>query len=314
MQGLPPFVTMRVDDDLGPFDWVHLANEVGLKPWVGYNIGDIDPTEAADLSALVNSGNATAIVHGGPSISFIYAPSPAEGDLPQATWQSNFDWCTQFMQQYNIPSSKFLLPQYYRFGTNNFSGTADIASWGVEFLGTIQDPGAGYGAPWLLLGPFDTYGVRTGNIFYADFMNIRRNVPGHPETEAYYFDCMTEIRDDNGYEWYPTVGSPEAVASTITHGTAQLKRALDAMALPTLFTHGFSSIDAPALSSPPKPKDPSSRPSTNHLNPTGTSISRRPKRRATRSIKLLETTVFPTPASARQPGRFPNRYEIAAHR
>ena len=29
--------------------------------------------------------------------------------------------------------------------------------------------------------------------------------------------------------------------------------------------------DAPALSSPPKPSEPSSRPSTNHLKPTGTS-------------------------------------------
>ena len=29
--------------------------------------------------------------------------------------------------------------------------------------------------------------------------------------------------------------------------------------------------DAPALSSPPKATEPSSRPGTNHLNPTGTS-------------------------------------------
>ena len=33
--------------------------------------------------------------------------------------------------------------------------------------------------------------------------------------------------------------------------------------------------EAPALSSPPKPSDPSTSPSTNHLNPTGTSMSRR---------------------------------------
>ena len=31
--------------------------------------------------------------------------------------------------------------------------------------------------------------------------------------------------------------------------------------------------DAPALSSPPNPSEPSTRPSTNHLNPTGTSTS-----------------------------------------
>ena len=38
--------------------------------------------------------------------------------------------------------------------------------------------------------------------------------------------------------------------------------------------------DAPALSSPPKPSEPSNRPSTNHLNPTGTSYSVRPSLRA----------------------------------
>ena len=52
--------------------------------------------------------------------------------------------------------------------------------------------------------------------------------------------------------------------------------------------------EAPALSSPPKPSEPSSSPSTNHLNPTGTSTSGRPSRAATRSIMLLLTTVLPT--------------------
>ena len=72
--------------------------------------------------------------------------------------------------------------------------------------------------------------------------------------------------------------------------------------------------DAPALSSPPNPRDPSSRPSTNHLNPTGTSRSSRPSSRATRSMRLLDTSVFPTAAPALQPGRLRNRYPIAAAR
>src|SRR4030095_6287190 len=37
---------------------------------------------------------------------------------------------------------------------------------------------------------------------------------------------------------------------------------------------------APALSSPPKPYEPSSRPGTNHLKPTGTSARVRPSARA----------------------------------
>ena len=55
--------------------------------------------------------------------------------------------------------------------------------------------------------------------------------------------------------------------------------------------------DAPALSSPPKPSEPSIRPSTNHLKPTGTSTSRRPSFAATRSMIALETMVLPTALS-----------------
>ena len=52
--------------------------------------------------------------------------------------------------------------------------------------------------------------------------------------------------------------------------------------------------DAPALSSPAKPNEPSSRPSTNHLKPTGVSTSLRPSFAATRSMIPLLTMVLPT--------------------
>ena len=56
--------------------------------------------------------------------------------------------------------------------------------------------------------------------------------------------------------------------------------------------------DAPALSSPANPSEPSIRPSTNHLNPTGTSTSLRPSCAATRSMMPLLTMVLPTAAAA----------------
>src|SRR5690606_40985106 len=72
--------------------------------------------------------------------------------------------------------------------------------------------------------------------------------------------------------------------------------------------------DAPALSSPPNPYEPLSKPSTNHLKPTGTSASGRPIFAATRSIIELETSVFPTAASAGHPSRCWNRYQTATDR
>ena len=65
--------------------------------------------------------------------------------------------------------------------------------------------------------------------------------------------------------------------------------------------------DAPADSSPPNPTDPSSRPGTNHLKPTGTSSSRRPRSATTRSMSELDTSVLPTAVSAAHPGRWLSR-------
>ena len=230
MQGLPPFVTMRVDDESGPFWWLHIANEFGLKPWAGLFFHNIDETEAADLSALVNAGQATAAIHAFNGGFFYFNHSGT--DWPDATIADYYAEGTQWHLDNNIPISKFVLPHYYEFGTNAFQGLAD---WGVEFVGTMMEPGNGYGAPWIMNGPYRLYETGgsswAGPLYYADFMDV----PGHPEFNGQFFNCVTEIRDDAGYEWYPS----SDVQGTIGRGTRQTKRALDSMALATLFTHGY---------------------------------------------------------------------------
>ena len=63
--------------------------------------------------------------------------------------------------------------------------------------------------------------------------------------------------------------------------------------------------EAPALSSPPNPREPSCRPGTNHLKPTGTSTSSEPTAAATRSIIDDDTSVLPIRADDGQSGRAP---------
>ena len=72
--------------------------------------------------------------------------------------------------------------------------------------------------------------------------------------------------------------------------------------------------EAPALSSPPKPSEPSASPATNHLKPTGTSTTRRPSFGATRSMSAEETSVLPMAAAAGQPGRWVKRCSMATAR
>jgi hypothetical protein len=230
MQGLPPFLTMRVDDESGPFGWIEIANEFDIKPWAGLFYHNVDATEAAQLSALVNSGNATAAVHAKTGAFFYY--NHGVGDFPDAEIEANYAHATTWHADHNIPISKFVLPHFYEFGTNVFQGLSD---WGVEFVGTMMVPGNGYGAPWIMNGPyrlFQTGGSSGGQpVYYADFMTI----PDQPEFDGQFFNCVTEIRDDAGYEWYPS----NDVAGSIGRGTRQTRRALDSMALATLFTHGY---------------------------------------------------------------------------
>ena len=129
----------------------------------------------------------------------------------------------QWHTSHNIPIAKYVVPHYYEIGSNAFGG---LQNWGVQFIGTHMAPGL----PWTI-----RRGSRTGRIaamrparlprsrcagrYYADFMRM----PGHPEFDDQFFNCVTEIRDDLGYEWYPT----NDVTYTVEHGTRQLKRALD---------------------------------------------------------------------------------------
>ncbi len=229
MQGIPPFVTMRVDDESGPFDWIRIANEFGIKPWAGLFFHNVDATEAADLSALVNAGQATTAIHAFNGGFFYYNHSGS--DWPDEVMAANYAEGTQWHLDNNIPISKFVLPHYYEIGTNAFGGLSD---WGVEFIGTQQEIGTPYGSAWLMNGPYRLY--ETGNSryggpgYYADYVAV----PGHPEFDGQFFNCVTEIRDDAGYEWYPS----NDVAGSIGRGARQTKRALDSMVLSTLFTHG----------------------------------------------------------------------------
>ena len=231
MQGMPPFLTMRVDDVPGPFGWIEVANEFGYKPWVGLFYGDLGPQDAARLSDLVHAGQATASVHAVHGDTFFYYDDAQQQDWPDGVMEANFADATAWHTLRNIPISSYVVPHAYEFGTNAFQG---LREWGVEFVATMMEPGTPYGSPWIQNGPFRHY--ETGNsaggtpLFYADWIQV----PGRPEFDGQFFNCSTEIRDDGGYEWYPS----NDILSSIGRGTRHAVRALNSMAIATLMTHG----------------------------------------------------------------------------
>jgi hypothetical protein len=84
----------------------------------------------------------------------------------------------------------------------------------------------------LMIGPFFRSELPEvlAPLYYADFLP-----PGEPGYEGQFFVALTEIRDQAGYEWFPT----DDVGTTTANGVAQVRRALNGMAVAGLFTHEY---------------------------------------------------------------------------
>lgn len=71
MRGLPPIVTMRVDDvagrgelwDRSPLYWIETCSHYGFKPWLGLFIYNLNPEAISELRGYLMSGQATASPH-----------------------------------------------------------------------------------------------------------------------------------------------------------------------------------------------------------------------------------------------------------
>ena len=233
MQGLPPFVGMRVDDAMGPYWWVDIANQYGLKPWSGLFLHDQDQQDINEIKQLVDAGQMTVSIHSFADASFFYFDDYKQTNFSDQVVAQHFAEGTAWHTNNQIPISKYVVPHFYEYGSNVFAGLQD---WGVEFIGTVLDPGDSYGDLRLYLGPFNRYEIPCNSdceapLYYADFLPI----PDQPAFDNKFFVLNTEIRDNAGYEWYPNNDVP----GTIDRGVTQLKRALDGMNLSTLFTHEY---------------------------------------------------------------------------
>ncbi|GAP13459.1 hypothetical protein LARV_01213 [Longilinea arvoryzae] len=229
LQGMPSFVTLRVDDVDGPFGWLPITTQSGFRPWLGIFMDTI--VDVPTLKQVVDTGNATVSIHSRASYDWFYFDHISVSNWPDATVAKNFADGTAWHTQNQIPISKYVVPHYYEFGTNVFGGLRD---WGVEFIGTPTLPGDEYGGMCLIGKPYrltntDCYSADNNPFYYADFLQV----PGHPEFNGQFFNVLTEIRGEPAYEWAPD----NDVTSTINRGVTHLSRAIQGMDLATLFTH-----------------------------------------------------------------------------
>jgi hypothetical protein len=251
LRGMPRYLAMRVDDVSGfglgsnrHLGYVAAANRYGLKPWLGVFIDDLceDPEAVEALARFTRQGLATASVHARRWRSFFFLDEPlstdnagrniAGRDWPDEVMARNFAEAEKFFALHSIVKSKFVIPHFYEFGTNNFAG---LKHWGAEFVSTVLEPGQGYGSPMLRAGPYLIHEpLRASSapdpVFVADWFAV----PGHPEFDGQFFNFVEEVRDVTGYEWAPS-GVP--VEEAVRRGVVECQREFDSLLPAVLFTH-----------------------------------------------------------------------------
>jgi hypothetical protein len=237
MQGMPPFLTMRVDDVDGTgteiennFAWVSIANEFGIIPWLSTFINNIPVDYIPTLRYLINSGLATSSPHAyGYSKGyngFIYYNHDNMTTFDAA---ANVRDARNYYISNGLAMSNYVVPHYYEYAS---AALAEIKNMGVDFIGVHWLPDLSYSpAPsWLNCGPYRINRNGTSStsdarpVYYGGYVNL---------SGVQFFNCLTEIRDDGGYEWFPD----NSVSSTAARGIRHLRRSFNSMVLASLFTH-----------------------------------------------------------------------------
>ena len=258
--------------DENPLYWVKTANRYGFKPWLGLFIYNLNPDAIDELRSCLMDGQATAFPHafgrpnrmnnriesyvsGNPldTIPYYYYPdaipyrAESYDEFIYYDHHSARPWPDEeaihglnaVQDWYNahqpLPVSSCLIPHWYEMGSNCAGFVKE--KWGAEFSGFAKPPDMPYtdSVEWLISGPFRLYEepgsctawTRPGGqrpVYYADFINV---------DDETFFNCLTEIRDDAGYEWAPD----NNVEATVGRGVRQLERAMNSLALAILFTH-----------------------------------------------------------------------------
>lgn len=232
MQGMPPFITMRVDDTDGSgagvvrnFEWIKICNEFGIIPWCGTFNNDIPTSYIPTLRSLINSNNATASPHAFGE-DFIYFN---HNKLPTFDAAANTRMARDFYIENGLKISKYFVPHFYEVSSE---ALPVIRAMGGEFIGIHMLPDHFYYSPtpWINCPPYriNRNGMSDARmpVYYGGYVELNG---------IDFFNCLTEIRDDGGYEWYPD----NNVTTTVARGIRHLRRSLNSMVLANLFTHEY---------------------------------------------------------------------------
>jgi hypothetical protein len=255
LQGMPPMLSVRVDDVWGsgrtsgagdPLGWARALAARGLPPWLGLFLDNIGEPALATLRELAAAGGATFFPH-----AFSGDPSKVPVQAPEEEWiyfdhrnkkpwddgamRRNIERVEAWHRGTGIPIGRMAIPHYYEMGSNALPA---LLRWGCDLVGLEVQPDRPYfddpdGLDWIRGGPYRNAvtGVRNDALpsFYAHPLRLGRA----PELDNRFFNVISEIRDITGYEWSPD----NDVAATVDRGGRGVERQFQSMVPGTLFTH-----------------------------------------------------------------------------
>ena len=126
----------------------------------------------------------------------------------------------------------FVVPHHYEVSS---TALPEIKAMGADFIGIHMLPDQFYfsqPAPgWINCAPYrvNRYGMAVSDsrpVYYGGNVTLNSNQ---------FFNCLTEIRDDGGYEWYPD----DSIFFNICEGNQTFETITQQYGTPSLFTHEY---------------------------------------------------------------------------
>jgi hypothetical protein len=218
MQGMLPFVTLRVDDCTGPYEWIDYAYAHNFIPIAATFISSGDLEE---LSQRVQQKKAIACVHERTVSEWGNIDTPEEAAV---YWQASDD----FHYGHNIPYAKSFLAHFCETGTALMPGMHER---GIEFIGAEIDIGMAWGQQFdYHPGPYMKYQhPASGRCHYliADWAG-----------DGTFFNLYV-----NPYAWFSEQNGDWLIGlsgqAAIDVGIQRIKRSLDSMAVGIYLTHEY---------------------------------------------------------------------------
>ncbi len=253
MQGMPPLVSMRVDDCAGGVnrDWAYVeaVNRVGVVPHCAFMLDEISEACARRMADLAKAGKMQVSIHARRSSlernAFFWWDHARNRPFNDRAMEANYRDAERFLARHGIPHAKSINIHYEEMGRNAIPylrklGVEFVVSWTPFDLPSYRQD-LFHAAPYLKHRSAGHWAIRPSSGSAGHLVYNPRAVMDWLDQERRFFDSYVDPIDIK-YDWLrkcelaPYTGTFED-AGMVQDGVAMLRREIDSMFPAYYFTH-----------------------------------------------------------------------------